>query len=125
MSACSCGFPELPLDEVARLEALGGSEINEAKKILATEVTQLCREDIVLQVAETARQTFEVGQSAEGLPTTEVARGDLGGLGLVEALNRAGLVASNGEARRLIRGGGARVTMSRPMTRPQPWRKRT
>ena len=104
-------FTELPMDEIARLEALGGAEINDAKKILATEITRLCHGDLVAeQVAETARQTFEAGESAEGLPTVDVPGSDLAfGLGVVEALRRSGLVASNGEARRLIKGGGARV----------------
>ncbi len=104
-------FTEMPMDEVARLEALGGAEINDAKKILATEITRLCHgEAVAEQAAETARQTFEAGQSAEGLPTVDVPGAELAlGLGVVEALRRSGLVASNGEARRLIKGGGARV----------------
>jgi tyrosyl-tRNA synthetase len=104
-------FTELPLDEIARLEALGGAEINEAKKILATEVTALCHGRAAAdEAAETARQTFEAGQTAEGLPSVEVPRAELAaGLPVVEALRRSGLAASNGEARRLIRGGGARV----------------
>ncbi len=104
-------FTELPLDEIARLEALGGAEINDAKKILATEVTALCHGRAAAEeVAETARQTFEAGQSADGLPSVDVPRAELAaGLPAVEALRRSGLAASNGEARRLIRGGGARV----------------
>ena len=104
-------FTELPLDEIARLEALGGAEINDAKKILATEATALCHGRAAAdEAAETARQTFEAGQSADGLPSVEVARSELAaGLPVVDALRRAGLAASNGEARRLIRGGGARV----------------
>ncbi|EDP64994.1 Tyrosyl-tRNA synthetase, class Ib [alpha proteobacterium BAL199] len=104
-------FTEMPLDEVAKLEALGGTEINEAKKILATEVTALCHGRAAADdAAETARQTFEAGNSAEGLPSVDVPRSELAsGLSVVEALRRAGLAASNGEARRLIRGGGARV----------------
>ncbi|MEQ8395044.1 tyrosine--tRNA ligase [Thalassobaculum sp.] len=104
-------FTEMPLDEVAKLEALGGTEVNEAKKILATEVTALCHGRAAAEeAAETARQTFEAGNSAEGLPSVDVARSELAsGLSVVEALRRAGLAASNGEARRLIRGGGARV----------------
>jgi len=104
-------FTELPLDEIARLEALGGAEINEAKKILATEVTALCHGRAAAdEAAETARQTFEAGQSADGLPSVDVPRAELAaGLPVVEALRRSGLAASNGEARRLIRGGGARV----------------
>jgi len=104
-------FTELPLDEIVRLEALGGAEINDAKKILATEVTRLCHgEAAATEAAETARQTFEAGATAEGLPTVELARADLAsGIGLVDALIAAKLAASKGEARRLIRGGGARV----------------
>ena len=104
-------FTELPLDEIARLEALGGAEINDAKKILATEVTALCHGRAAAdEAAETARQTFEAGATAEGLPSVEVPRAELAaGLAVVEALRRSGLAASNGEARRLIRGGGAKV----------------
>lgn len=104
-------FTELPLDEVARLEALEGAEINEAKKILAFEATRLCRgEAAAAQAAETARQTFEEGVSAEGLPTVEVSESELsGGLPAFELMRRAGLAKSNGEARRLIKGGGARL----------------
>jgi tyrosyl-tRNA synthetase len=104
-------FTDLPLDEVARLEALGGAEINEAKKILAFEATKLCRgEAAAVAAAETARQTFEQGVSAAGLPTIEVSRSELGGgVPAFELLRRAGLAKSNGEARRLIKGGGARI----------------
>jgi len=104
-------FTELPLAEVARLEALQGAEINEAKKILAFEATRLCRgEPAAAEAAETARQTFEEGASAEGLPTIEVSEAELGGgVAVFELLRRAGLAKSNGEARRLIKGGGARV----------------
>jgi len=104
-------FTDLSLDEVARLEALGGAEINEAKKILAFEATKLCRgEAAAVAAAETARQTFEQGVSAAGLPTIEVSRSELGGgVPAFELLRRAGLAKSNGEARRLIKGGGARI----------------
>ncbi len=104
-------FTELPLDEVARLEALEGAEINEAKKILAMEATKLCRgETAAAEAAETARQTFEEGKSAEGLPTIEVSEAELsGGLPAFELMRRAGLAKSNGEARRLIKGGGGRL----------------
>lgn len=104
-------FTEMPLDEIARLEALGGAEINEAKKILATEVTTLCHgAEAAEAAAETARQTFEAGAASEGLPTIDVARGDIdAGIAMVDALVQAGLATSKGEARRLIRGGGARV----------------
>jgi tyrosyl-tRNA synthetase len=104
-------FTELPLDEIERLENLPGSEINEAKKILANEATRLCHGDAAAREAEeTARRTFEQGALAEGLPTLEVERDQLaGGVGVVDLLTQAGLAASKGEARRLIRGGGARI----------------
>ncbi|CAK0771742.1 Tyrosine--tRNA ligase [Azospirillaceae bacterium] len=104
-------FTELPLDEVARLEALGGSEINEAKKILANEATRLCHGAGAAEAAaETARRTFEQGAAAEGLPTVDVSAEALtAGLSVVDVLVSAGLAASKGEARRLIRGGGARM----------------
>jgi tyrosyl-tRNA synthetase len=104
-------FTELPLDEIARLEALDGAEINEAKKTLADEATKLCRgEAAAAQAAETARQTFEQGESAEGLPVVEVPAGELDdGIAAFDAFRRAGLAASGGEARRLIKGGGARI----------------
>jgi tyrosyl-tRNA synthetase len=104
-------FTDLEEAEIAKLEALGGAEINEAKKVLAFEATRLCRgEAAAAQAAETARQTFEEGISAEGLPSIEVSAGELGdGLPAFELLRRAGLAKSNGEARRLIKGGGARL----------------
>ncbi|CAO3414946.1 tyrosine--tRNA ligase [Azospirillum endophyticum] len=104
-------YTELPLDEVARLESLQGAEINEAKKILANEVTKLAHgEEAALEAAETARRAFEEGAAAEGLPSIEVARADLeAGIPVVDLLVSAGLAASKGEARRLIKGGGARL----------------
>ncbi|MCH2393788.1 tyrosine--tRNA ligase [Oceanibaculum sp.] len=104
-------FTELPLDEIARLEALEGAEINEAKKVLAFEATKLCHgADAANEAAETARRTFEEGATAEGLPTVEIPQAQLAaGLPAYEALRIAGLAASNGEARRLIKGGGARL----------------
>ena len=118
-------FTELPLDETARLEALEGAEINEAKKILATEATALCHgREAAREAAETARRTFE-GEAGTatpgshggrpvvvpvGLPTIEVPRARLdGGVPVYDLMREAGLVRSNSEARRLIRGGGARV----------------
>ncbi|MCW3837777.1 tyrosine--tRNA ligase [Sphingomonas canadensis] len=99
-------FTDLPLDEIARLEALEGAEINEAKKILANEATRLCRgDDAAAEAAETARKTFEEGAAGEALPSMPVS----GGIGIVDALIGLGLCASKGEARRLIQGGGARV----------------
>ena len=101
-------FTELPLDEVARLESLQGAEINEAKKVLADHVTILAHgEDAAALAAETARKTFEEGSLAESLPTFTANL--TAGLTVVEALVAAGLAASNGEAKRLIKGGGARV----------------
>ncbi|MBY6260514.1 tyrosine--tRNA ligase [Azospirillum sp. 412522] len=104
-------YTELPLDEVARLESLQGAEINEAKKILANEVTKLAHgEAAAVEAAETARRAFEEGAAAEGLPSIEVARADLeAGLPVVDLLVSAGLAASKGEARRLIKGGGAKL----------------
>ncbi len=104
-------FTDLPLDEIARLVALQGQEINEAKKILANEATRLCRGEAAAgQAAETARQTFEQGGIGSDLPTITVARERLAaGVPLYELLREAGLAASNGEARRLIKGGGARL----------------
>jgi tyrosyl-tRNA synthetase len=99
-------FTDLPLDEVARLEALGGSEINLAKKILADEATGLAHgSEAAEAAAETARKTFEEGAAGEALPTLKVD----GQIGLVDALVGLGLVASRNEARRLIAQGGARV----------------
>jgi tyrosyl-tRNA synthetase len=104
-------FTELPLDEIARLEALQGAELNEAKKILANEATTLCRGEEAAKLADkTARQTFEEGQLGEDLPRIELSRQELEeGVAVFELLRRAGLCSSNGEGRRLIKGGGARV----------------
>ena len=101
----------LPLDEVARLEALGGAEINEAKKVLATEATALMhgREEAE-KAAGTARQTFEQGLAAETLPSVTLPEAEIAaGLGVLTVFVRAGLVPSTGEARRQIKGGGLRV----------------
>jgi tyrosyl-tRNA synthetase len=99
-------FTALPLDEIARLEALRGSEINEAKKILANEATAMLhgRTDAD-EAAETARKTFEEGVSAEGLPTVDLELP----AGILQACVAAGFAKSNGEARRSIQGGGIRV----------------
>ena len=118
-------FTELPLEEIARLEALEGAEINEAKAILATEATRLCHgPEEAEKAAETSRQTFEGSISTDppgargnlsvvlpaGLPTIEVPRARLDeGVPVYDLMREAGLVRSNSEARRLIRGGGARV----------------
>jgi tyrosyl-tRNA synthetase len=104
-------FTELPIDEIAPLERLEGSEINEAKKVLATEATALCHgREAAEAAAATARTVFESGGSDSGLPMITVPRDLLAvGIPAFELFNRAGLAASNGEARRLIRGGGARI----------------
>ena len=104
-------FTLLPLDEIARLEALGGAEINEAKKILANEATALLHgRQAAEAAAATARQTFEEGALAELLPTVDVAAAEFeAGLGALTAFVRAGLVGSTGEARRQIRGGALRI----------------
>ena len=104
-------FTDLPLDEVARLEALGGAEINEGKKVLAGAVTALLHGRAAADAAaETARTTFEEGGAADTLPGYLVAAAALAaGVPVYRLLAESGLAASNGEARRLIRGGGARV----------------
>lgn len=104
-------FTTLSLDEVAKLAALQGQEINEAKKILATETTAMVhnREEAE-RAAETARRTFEEGALGESLPTLDVAKAELdAGIGVLNAFVKAGLVTSNGEARRQIKAGGLRV----------------
>jgi tyrosyl-tRNA synthetase len=104
-------FTDLPLTEISRLEALGGAEINEAKKILATEATSLAHGAAQATLAaETARQAFEQGEAAATLPSMTVAAADLqAGIPAFRLFVLAGLSTSNAEARRLIRGGGAKV----------------
>ena len=104
-------FTMLPMEEIAKLAALGGAEINEAKKVLATEATALVHgRDKAEAAAETARKTFEQGALASDLPTVEIDHSDLeSGLGVLTAFVKAGLVASNGEARRQIHGGGLKI----------------
>ncbi|WP_237476945.1 tyrosine--tRNA ligase [Lichenibacterium dinghuense] len=104
-------FTLLPLDEVARLEALGGAEINEAKKRLATEATALMHgREAAEAAAETARLTFEQGALADDLPSVSIPAAEFeAGLGVLSAFTRSGLVSSNGEARRQIKGGGLKV----------------
>jgi tyrosyl-tRNA synthetase len=104
-------FTEMPLDEVARLEALKGQEINEAKKILATEITALAHgRKAAEDAAETARRTFEEGARADTLPTVSVPRTRLAaGIAAFELLHEAGLAESRNEARKLIKGGGGRL----------------
>jgi tyrosyl-tRNA synthetase len=112
-------FTTLRLDEIARLEALGGSEINEAKKVLATEATALLHgREAAEAAAETARKTFEEGALAESLPTVPVPRAVLeAGLGVLTAFGPeyAKLVPSTSEARRQVKGGGLRVN-DQPVT---------
>jgi tyrosyl-tRNA synthetase len=104
-------FTALPLSEIVRLDRLAGSEINEAKKQLATEATALLHgREAAEAAAETARHTFEEGASDAGLPAVMVSKSDIeAGIGLLKALVSAGLAASNSEARRAIQGGGVRV----------------
>lgn len=104
-------FTVLPLKEIGRLAALKDQGINEAKKVLATEATALVHGRAAAEnAAETARRTFEERALAETLPTVEIARAEIEpGLSILAAFVRAGLVASNGEARRQIRGAGLRV----------------
>ena len=104
-------FTELPLAEIARLERLAGAEINEAKKVLATEATALAHgQAAATRAAAAARGQFEAGDVVEGLPTVACDPALLAaGRSIIELLVMAGLAASNGEARRLIRGGGARL----------------
>ena len=99
-------FTELPMDEVARLAALGGAEINEAKKVLATEATTLLHgAEAALQAAETARRAFEEGAAADTLPSIVHALP----ASLADLLVAAKLVASKGEARRLVAQNGVRL----------------
>lgn len=104
-------FTDLPIGEIDALTSEGGAGINEAKKRLATEVTALVRgREAAETAAETARRTFEEGALAENLPTVEISRTDLAsGIGVLTAFVTAGLVASNGDARRQVKGGGLRV----------------
>jgi tyrosyl-tRNA synthetase len=104
-------FTLLPLDEIARLGALKGSDVNEAKKVLATEATALLHgREQAERAAATARQTFEEGALAETLPTIEIPKAELDqGIGILTANVMAELVASTSEARRQIKGGGIRV----------------
>ena len=104
-------FTELPLDEIERLAALANSEINTAKKILAFEATRLCHGESAAKAAEaTARATFEQGAAADGLPTIEVPSAELSkGIPAMDLFRRAGLVASNSEARRLAQQSGVSI----------------
>ncbi|KZL21836.1 Tyrosine--tRNA ligase [Pseudovibrio axinellae] len=104
-------FTVLPMDEIKRLGALSGTEINDAKKVLATEATALLhgREEAE-KAAETARKAFEEGANAAGLPTIEVPQAELeAGIGVLGLYVTAGLCSSNGETRRNLKGGGVRI----------------
>ena len=104
-------FTELPLAEIERLERLQGAELNEAKVVLADEATRLAHGEAArAAAAETARRTFAEGSAGADLPSIEVGRAELNsGVPAFELFRRAGLAASNGEARRLIKGGGAKL----------------
>jgi tyrosyl-tRNA synthetase len=104
-------YTTLPMDEIARLSALAGSEINEVKKILATEITAMLHgRENAEQAAETARKTFEEGALADNLPSIEVPKAELeAGIGLLSLIVRAGLATSNGEARRHVQGGAVKI----------------
>jgi tyrosyl-tRNA synthetase len=104
-------FTELPMDEIARLETLEGSEINEAKKILANEATKLCHgREASEKAAKTAEVTFEGQGISADLPTLELPKSYLEkGIPAFDLFRQAGLASSNGEARRLIKGNGARL----------------
>ena len=104
-------FTELSMDEIARLEKLEGADINDAKKVLAFEATKMAHGiEAAKAAAESARKTFEEGTLGDELPSFDVARADLdAGIPAFEALCRAGLCTSNGDARRMIKGGGGRI----------------
>jgi tyrosyl-tRNA synthetase len=115
-------FTELPLDEIARLESLPGSGINEAKKVLAFEATVLCHgRQAAEAAAETARQVFEQGGIGGELPVETLPRGELeAGVAIFQLLARTGLAASNAEAKRLIKQGGARLNDAPVTNEMQP-----
>ena len=104
-------FTDLPLDEIARLEKLSGAEINQAKIILANEATRMCHGDAAAKTAaETAQKTFVEGGLGDGLPSIDLPKAELAaGIAAFDLFRRAGLAASNGEARRLIKGAGAKL----------------
>jgi tyrosyl-tRNA synthetase len=104
-------FTRLPLGEIAKLSALGGNEINEAKKVLATESTAIVHGRAAAdEAAETARVTFEAGGFASDLPSVSIAKDELSaGIGLLNLIVKAGLAASNGEARRHVQSGAVRI----------------
>jgi tyrosyl-tRNA synthetase len=102
-------FTDMPLAEIARLEKLQGAELNDAKKLLATEATALLHGRAAADAAaETARRTFEEGGTDEGLPTIEIAKNEYP-MGVLALAVKAGVAASNGEARRLIQNSGLKI----------------
>ena len=104
-------FTECPLEEISRLEQLEGAELNEAKKILATQATALVHgEEAATDCLKTATETFESGGTSQNLPRIDVPAETLKtGMGILEAFVIAGLANSNSEARRLVQGGGAKL----------------
>ena len=104
-------FTTLPLDEISRLAALEGAEMNDAKKILATEVTAMVHgRDAADKTAETARETFEQRTTAADLPTVEIPEAALAvGIGVLNLMVTAGLAGSNGQARRHVQGGAVKI----------------
>ncbi len=104
-------YTTLPMDEIARLSQLGGAEINEVKKILATEVTAMLHGRAAAeQAAETARKTFEEGALADNLPSIDVPAAELeAGIGILALFVRAGLAESNGKVRQFLKDGAVRV----------------
>ena len=104
-------FTDLSLDEIAELKKVKTSEINEVKKLLANEATKLCHgTEAAIEAAETARRTFEEGGLGDALPSTNVPKAKLeSGIFIFELFKLAGLAKSNGEARRLIKGGGGKL----------------
>ena len=104
-------FTTMPMDEISKLAALEGAEVNEAKKILATEITAIVHgRKAADQATETARKTFEEGTVSSDLPMIIVTADDLNsGQGILSLLVQAGLASSNGEARRHIKGGAVRI----------------
>ena len=103
-------FTELPMDEIARLEALEGAEINQAKIILANEATTLCHgKQAAEEAANTATQTFAQGQISDGLPQISLSADQAIGMSVLDGFVQTGLASSKGDIRRLIKGGGARL----------------
>lgn len=103
-------FTDLPLDEIARLEALPGAGINDAKKALADAATTMLHgADAASHARGAAEAAFEQGRLSVDLPTVEIPRDEVIGAMIAAVTARAGLTASNGEARRLAQGGGLRL----------------